>query len=51
MPWITACALDEVEMEEAVRVDHAGRSYAIFLTEDGGLRFIRLEVAKKDIYE
>lgn len=37
MPWTHACDLDEVEMEEAVRVDYAGRSYAVFLTEDGGL--------------
>ena len=28
--WIDACATDDVEAEEVIRFDHAGRTYAIF---------------------
>ncbi|RWL08840.1 MAG: Rieske family ferredoxin [Mesorhizobium sp.] len=30
MPWIDACAADDIEAEEAKRFDHGGRTFAIF---------------------
>lgn len=35
MPWTHVCDEDEVEMEDAIRVDHAARSYAVCMTEEG----------------
>ncbi len=35
MPWIDACDAEEVEMEDAIRFDRAGHSYALYLAEDG----------------
>ena len=32
--WIDACAADEVDPEDVIRFDHAGRTYAIYRTED-----------------
>lgn len=32
--WITACTLDDIEQEGAIRFDHAGRTYAIFRAPD-----------------
>ncbi len=34
MTWITACTLDDIEQEGAIRFDHAGRTYAIFRAPD-----------------
>ena len=30
MPWIDACAADDIDAEEAKRFDHGGRTFAIF---------------------
>ena len=30
MPWIDACALVDIEEEDLVRLDHEGRTYAIY---------------------
>lgn len=30
MPWIDACALVDIEEEDLVRLDHGGRTYAIY---------------------
>lgn len=35
MPWIDACDAEDVEMEDVIRLDRGGQSYAIYLTEDG----------------
>ena len=35
MPWITACATDEIDEEDVMRFDHAGASYAIYHSPDG----------------
>ena len=32
--WIAACDRDAVELEEAIRFDHQGRSYAIYRSPD-----------------
>jgi 3-phenylpropionate/trans-cinnamate dioxygenase ferredoxin subunit len=32
--WIPACAVDDVEPEDVIRFDHAGRSFAIYRTEE-----------------
>ena len=32
--WVDACAADEIALEDVVRFDHAGRTYAIYRTED-----------------
>lgn len=29
MPWIDACATDDIEAEDVIRFDHAGRTYII----------------------
>lgn len=34
MSWITACNLDEIEQEGAVRFDHGNRTYAVFRGPD-----------------
>ena len=34
MPWITACAADEIDAEDVVRFDHAGRTFAIYRSPD-----------------
>lgn len=33
--WIAACAIDAIEPEEALRWDHAGRTFAIVRSADG----------------
>ena len=33
--WIDACATDEIEKEDLIRFDHAGRTYAIYHGIDG----------------
>ena len=32
--WVEACAQDDVEPEDVIRFDHAGRTFAIYRTED-----------------
>ncbi|BDT67114.1 naphthalene 1,2-dioxygenase system, ferredoxin component [Comamonadaceae bacterium OS-1] len=32
--WINACAADDVEPEEAIRFDHASKTFAIFRSPD-----------------
>ena len=33
--WVDACATDDIEPEDVTRFDHAGRTFAIYRTEDG----------------
>jgi len=35
MDWIDACATDEIEEEDVLRFDHAGRTYALIQSPDG----------------
>jgi 3-phenylpropionate/trans-cinnamate dioxygenase ferredoxin subunit len=37
MRWIDACALDEVDAEDALRLDHGGQTYALYHTDEGEL--------------
>lgn len=30
MPWIDACDTDEIETEDVLRVDHGGRTFALY---------------------
>ena len=32
--WIDVCAADEVELEDVIRFDHAGRTFAIYRSPD-----------------
>jgi 3-phenylpropionate/trans-cinnamate dioxygenase ferredoxin subunit len=32
--WVEACAADEIEEEDVIRFDHAGRTYAIYRSPD-----------------
>ena len=32
--WIDACATDDVEAEDVIRFDHAGKTYAIYRSPD-----------------
>jgi 3-phenylpropionate/trans-cinnamate dioxygenase ferredoxin subunit len=32
--WIDACEVDDVDEEDVIRFDHAGRTFAIYRTED-----------------
>ena len=34
MPWIDACATEDIDPEEAIRFDHAGRTFALFRSPD-----------------
>ena len=34
MTWITACKLDDIEQEGAIRFDHDGRTYAVYRTQE-----------------
>lgn len=34
MPWTDAIAFDDVDNEDVLRWDHAGRTYAIYRTEE-----------------
>lgn len=34
MPWIAACSADDIDTEDLIRWDHAGRSYAIYRSPD-----------------
>lgn len=33
--WIDACAADEIDEEDVMRWDHAGRTYALYHSPDG----------------
>lgn len=33
--WIDVCALDDIDAEDVLRWDHAGRTYAIYYAPDG----------------
>jgi 3-phenylpropionate/trans-cinnamate dioxygenase ferredoxin subunit len=33
--WVEACAADDIDAEDVMRFDHAGRSFAIYRTDDG----------------
>jgi 3-phenylpropionate/trans-cinnamate dioxygenase ferredoxin subunit len=33
--WIPVCAVDEIEPEDVIRFDHAGRTFAVYRAEDG----------------
>ena len=35
MPWIDACAADDIDEEDVIRWDHDGRTFAIFHSGDG----------------
>lgn len=35
MPWIDACATDEIDEEDVIRWDHGDRTFAIFHAPDG----------------
>ncbi len=32
--WINACEIDDIEQEDVLRFDHAGRTYAIYRAPD-----------------
>ena len=34
--WVQACTIDDVEPEDVIRFDYAGRTFAIYRTEDDG---------------
>jgi 3-phenylpropionate/trans-cinnamate dioxygenase ferredoxin subunit len=34
--WVEACRTDDVEPEDVIRFDHAGRTFAVYRTEDDG---------------
>lgn len=34
MPWIAACSAEDIDNEDLIRWDHAGRSYAIYRSPD-----------------
>ena len=33
--WVQACVVDDVEPEDVIRFDHAGRTFAIYRSEAG----------------
>jgi 3-phenylpropionate/trans-cinnamate dioxygenase ferredoxin subunit len=35
MSWIQACATDDIDDEDLIRFDHAGRVFAIYKSPDG----------------
>jgi 3-phenylpropionate/trans-cinnamate dioxygenase ferredoxin subunit len=35
MPWIDACATDDIDEEDVIRWDHGDRTYALFHGADG----------------
>jgi 3-phenylpropionate/trans-cinnamate dioxygenase ferredoxin subunit len=35
MPWIDACATDDIDQEDLIRFDHSGATYAIYHGVDG----------------
>lgn len=37
MPWILACALEDIDPEDLVRFDHGGRTFAIYRDPDSAV--------------
>jgi len=35
MPWIRACAIDDIDEEDVIRFDHAGQVFAIYHSPEG----------------
>ena len=35
--WIDVCAEDEIEVEDVIRFDHDGRTFAVYRDEDGAV--------------
>ena len=35
--WIDVCAEDEIEVEDVIRFDHGGRTFAVYRDEDGAV--------------
>lgn len=35
MPWIDACATDDIDAEDLIRFDHGGKTFAIYHSPDG----------------
>lgn len=35
--WIDICALDDIEEEDVIRFDHAGKTYAVYRDLEGGV--------------
>ena len=35
MPWIRACATDDIDKEDLIRFDHMGQTYAIYHSPQG----------------
>jgi 3-phenylpropionate/trans-cinnamate dioxygenase ferredoxin component len=35
MGWVDACAADDILLEDVIRFDHGGRTYAIYRSADG----------------
>ena len=33
--WVDACALDDIDPEDVIRFDHAGRTFAVYRLPDG----------------
>lgn len=34
MPWIDACATDDIDQEDLIRFDHSGRTFALYRSPD-----------------
>jgi 3-phenylpropionate/trans-cinnamate dioxygenase ferredoxin subunit len=34
--WTRVCGVDEIDVEDVIRFDHGGRTFAVYRTEDGG---------------
>jgi 3-phenylpropionate/trans-cinnamate dioxygenase ferredoxin subunit len=34
--WVEACGTEDIDQEDVIRFDHAGRTYALYRTEDDG---------------
>ena len=34
MPWIDACAADDIDQEDLIRFDHSGRTFALYRSPD-----------------
>lgn len=33
--WIEVCSLDDIDMEDVLRFDHAGKTYAVYRSPEG----------------
>jgi 3-phenylpropionate/trans-cinnamate dioxygenase ferredoxin subunit len=33
--WIDACGVDDIDMEDVIRFDHGGRTFALYRSPDG----------------